>query len=89
MISAKKRASSISSGLLSEFADDDDEDDDDDVEGLLSHGQHKIFGIGHAGGPGGVGSGRGGGEGGSLSGSRRRDLVERDGRAGTKRKPSS
>ena len=83
MTSAKKRACSISSKSLSEFAGDgedgDDGDDEEDAEGLFSHGQHKIFGIGHDGGPGGVGSGRG--EGGSLS--RRRDLVEREKRGGT------
>jgi hypothetical protein len=77
MTSAKKRACSISSESLSEFAGDGD--DEEDAEGLFSHGQHKIFGIAHDGGPGGVGSGRG--EGGSLS--RRRDLVERDKRGGT------
>jgi len=53
------------------------------VEGLFAHGQHEIFGIGHDGGPGGVGSGRG--DGGTLSWRR----GFRDERTGAKRKPSS
>jgi hypothetical protein len=60
-------------------------------EGLFAQGQHVIFGSAQDGGPDGVGSGRnrgpGEGERGILSW--RRDLVERDERAGTMRKPSS
>src|SRR6266576_1214570 len=84
-----------SSESISEFADDDDDDeeaeaednedeDEDGVEGTFAHGQHVIFGIGHAGRPGGVGSRRGGG--GNLSWRR---LDARNEREGPKRKPSS
>ena len=56
-----------------------------EVEGLFPRKQHGISGIGHDGGPGGVGSGRG--EEGRLSW--RCGFVERDERTGTASKPSS
>jgi hypothetical protein len=97
--SARKRAYSNPSESISTFVDDEDVDDEDEVEaednedgdeseggveGPFAHGQHVIFGIAHAGGPGGVGSWRE--EGGNLSWRR---LDTRDEREGTKRKPSS
>jgi hypothetical protein len=65
-------------------AEDNEDGDEDDVKGSFAQGQHVIFGIGHAGRPGGVGSRRGGG--GILSWRR---LDARNERGGTKRKPSS
>jgi hypothetical protein len=46
-------------------AEDNEDEDEDGVEGPFANGQHMIFGIAQAGGPGGVGSRRG--EGGNLS----------------------
>lgn len=85
--SARKRVQSNSSEPISEFADDEGEAEDeenkeeneDGEEGAFSHGQHVIFGIGHAGGRlGGVGSGRG--ESGNLTWRR---LGARNKRGGT------
>jgi hypothetical protein len=86
--SARKRAYSnpSESKSISEFVDDEDEAEaedkedevEDGVEGLFAHGQHVIFGIAHAGRPGGVGSSR---EIGGILSWRRLDT--RDERGGT------
>jgi hypothetical protein len=93
---ARKRAQAKSSESesQSEFVDDEgeteveeneeEEDTEDGVEGPFANGQHLIFGIAQAGGPGGVGSRRG--EGGILSWRR---LDARRVRVGTNKKPSS